>query len=491
MDWVEPRLRELVQPDSVDPLIRTARELVGPQGDRTVVDPVTLEKRNGWYVALSVFPSVLVPAVLAACPGGMYETLARQSRSRFRSEVSDWDRLDFAHWLLGLDVAGNAAVHLHTIWAPERWTSWVVETPEGRAILPPPVIIPSDLIREDKQLFIQGMSRDDAMTLQSSANVRKSRSDSGPAHAEAVAVVLWHDEITGLDPTPVGGIALAEVEAHGERGKLLDIRLRDLLQSGGREAQNPRSVVLVLIGSEERRVPALLDSSGYYGISKEALHLRRQPTVKPMQLGQEPGDFKVNLEAPNYLTGGASVLRDLCEDGFLSALRGSGIRWLMVSEYANLGARVDTRILGGLCEAECDAMVEVIPLAKHPDLVNVILAVRGSNMVIHKARLQAASVKDALNKAEYGATGTYWIRLEALLDRFAVGGRERRGRPVEPILRSVAGGILAQYATADVFEGMKIFPVQMPEDRFDLAKPASASAQSQRKPKGWSGWFSR
>jgi len=153
-DWTEQRLRQLIEPARIATLIATAGTLITAPESPTVW-PTAVERNNAWHVVVSVYPTTEDKDLLRACPDQSYEALALACRHRYRSTNQQWEALDVAHWVLELDLTGDAAIHLHTIWNVGVYLAACKAARERGTFQYPPIIIPTDLLRDEPKILTQ------------------------------------------------------------------------------------------------------------------------------------------------------------------------------------------------------------------------------------------------------------------------------------------------------------------------------------------------
>ena len=153
-DWAEQRLRLLIEPAHIAALLTTARTLITAEGAASLW-PTVVERNRTWHVVVSVFPTIDDDALVRACPDESYEALALACRQRYRSTIQEWETLDVAHWILELDLTGDAAIHLHTIWNVGVYLAAHKTARERGTFQYPPIIIPTDLLQDEPKILIR------------------------------------------------------------------------------------------------------------------------------------------------------------------------------------------------------------------------------------------------------------------------------------------------------------------------------------------------
>ena len=245
-----------------------------------------------------------------------------------------------------------------------------------------------------------------------------------PSTNPRIAALLLQEDTIGFYAKPISENLLLKNSTFDDRNAaLIELRLRVL---GRTNLGNPEAIP-ILISIPSRfwdETLAYVKSRQNFGFSEDTLSLIEED--ENLTLSGSPENLKFQL-ASRYRfrtcsAGGTRVLEKMVTSGYLKSLFSRKTEWLMISNYTNLGASIDSSILGRLSSTNYDIIAEALDVADNQTLNTIVLeppfSPTDTPFLCHRQLLNFRGSEAYISHARYGATGTYWIRLKSLAKHF-------------------------------------------------------------------------
>ena len=233
-----------------------------------------------------------------------------------------------------------------------------------------------------------------------------------------IAMLFIEEQIIGLHQKPIGAnVILESVALQNQQKNLIELRLDELFKSGEHNIRTFPVIFAIPVSFWEDTI-AYIKSHHYFNLQQDMLFFVEEPEFPTCNAS---GHFQLASTHKFIQTcsaGGTHVIEQIIRSGYLSKLISLKVEWLMVSNYTNIGAKIEQSIATRLVSTSYDIVAEVVRLEQFPDLNTVVIDVpfspKRTPVLCHKIRLTHEKSKIYLNNAIYGAIGTYWIRLKSL-----------------------------------------------------------------------------
>lgn len=236
------------------------------------------------------------------------------------------------------------------------------------------------------------------------------------AVAHQIAKVLFMDDVTADAPVeprdPLERVKVGEEEAHV---------ISEVLRAHRIDCEICGADVPLVIGVPVEFAAAVrdhLNSCNWYGLSPHNVRVFPEPEAPFFDAG---GDFVTqgSCGMRTHLRGGGASLAQLVESGVLSDLWKRGIRWLMIGQVVNLGARLEPNMLRHIPGIQHEGFFEVVEREALPSSLLLALRHDDKNICVDDRRLRSPQHAE-LRSTPYVGTGTFWVSCEALAKVFGV-----------------------------------------------------------------------
>ena len=404
LEWAEPRYAELTRPEVLARVIAAARAQLLAVTSGEPGPPAHVGTVGEWFVCLTVFPSAADADFLRACPSGIEAFLAA-CRRRFH-QVDGWQDLHYAQWILLADPARyGGSVHLFTQWSARVVLEWIAQMHDNM-IEGAPTILPMDLLGQcNVEAYLRRMV---VLDLEApSPGVRQV--------ATQAAKLLFTDSIVSDSPivpfNPLeyrgggGAINLIErlVEAHREDCERLQVSVPLIIGVADEHAEAARSGV---------PHPFM-----YFDTSLD-VRVRGEACV-PLLDGAGELTMGPDHRIATCVHGGGMSLAALIEDGTLSTLWKSGIRWLVIGQVFDAGLRLTDSLLESMARCETDGVFEVVKREAVPESRLAYLMRNERPFCVDDRRLRKPEY-EALRLSAGVGTGTFCVRCDRLAAFFGI-----------------------------------------------------------------------
>jgi hypothetical protein len=188
------------------------------------------------------------------------------------------------------------------------------------------------------------------------------------------------------------------------------------------DARIPLLIVVPACYAEEAE--ECLVMLGYGGLGISQVHLLAEPDSPAID------DRGTVMTETRFLAGGGVTLAHAVEDGTLSKLWKSGVRWLLCTPLATPREIASSPILPHLEDITKDGMAELVDRKELPDSILLPLVIDGRNICTDKRQLaeeDLAKVRDA----QVVCSGTFWLRCDKFALLFGVTVQQLEG-PWDP-----------------------------------------------------------
>ena len=405
LEWAEPRYAELIRPEALARVIAAARAQLPAATSGQPGPPAPVGTAGEWFVCLTVFPSAADADFLRACPGGIEAFLA-SCRRRFHL-VDGWQDLHYAQWILLVDAARcGGSVHLFTQWSARVELEWIAQMHDN-LIEGAPTILPMDLLgHRNVEAFLRRMV---VLDLEApSPGLRQV--------AAQLAKLLFTDSIVSDSPIA----PFNPLEHRGRGGDAVNL-IERLAEAHREDCERLQA-----------RVPLII------GVADEHAEVARSGVPHPFMYFDASLDIRVRgeacvplLDAAGELTmgpdhriatcvqGGGMSLAALIEDGTLSTLWKSGIRWLVIGQVFDDGLRLTDPLLESMARCETDGVFEVVKREAVPESRLAYLMRDDRPFCVDDRRLRKPE-HEALRSSAGVGTGTFCVRCDRLAALFGI-----------------------------------------------------------------------
>jgi hypothetical protein len=406
MDWAAPLFMQLVNSEALQSLMNVAKTRLGQARQDRIDPPSPVGAFGSWFVCVTVFPSASDADFLNACPKHSFENYIEECQNAFHAADPSWPELHYAQWILLLREDDSAAsIHLYTQWSFSVRIKWIVES-QDNLVVEAPIIVPTELLKDS----IHDLHRR-LLSLDFEASERCIT-----AIIKEVATFLFMDSVVSETPTEPSD----PVNYKTSDGTPCDLIVEaiELHRKDCKDAGLDIPLILAVPARFSKAVEEHLQSIGYVGLSPQCIQVCSESELPFLDANgniRKRGKYEIET----YLAGGGYCLTKIVEQGLLSRLWKQGIRWLVLGQIGNRGARINANLLEKLAACKSDGLFEVVERTVEPRSKLVLLMNDGLPICVDDRRLRS-SEHDQLRNSPYVGTGTFWVRCEKLAQAFGI-----------------------------------------------------------------------
>jgi hypothetical protein len=406
MDWAAPLFMQLVKPEVLQSVMNIAKTQLGQARLDRIDLPIPVGTFGSWLVCVTVFPSAADADFLNACPEHRFENYIEECQNTFHAVNPSWPKLHYAQWFLLLEEDEFAAsIHLYTRWSYSARLKWIVDR-QDNLVIEAPIIVPTELLKDGIHDFHRKL-----FSIEFEASERRVM-----AIRKEVARFLFMDSVVSETPTEPSDPTNYKT-SEGTQCDLIKESI-ELHCKDCKDAGLDIPLILAVPARFSKAVEEHLQRIGYGGMSPQCIQICSESELPFLNAN---GNFRKRdkYKIETYLAGGGFCLAEIVEQGLLSRLWKQGIRWLLLGQIGNRGARINFNFLEELAACKSDGLFEVVERSVEPRSRLVHLMKDGRPICVDDRRLKA-SEHDQLRNSFYVGTGTFWVQCEKLVQTFGI-----------------------------------------------------------------------